>query len=94
MSDDVVTAGGGLEAERQAALERVDRGELLTADELAAIFRMARRTFNTHLATGEWDRFRVTPQIGRPLFSGVLVRKYLAGEPLYEPTFGRKRGAR
>jgi hypothetical protein len=83
-----------LEARRQEALARVDRGELLTPDEMAAIFRMSRPTFNTHLGAGEFDAFRVTPQIGRPLFSGVIVRKYLAGEPLYEPTFGRKRGAR
>jgi hypothetical protein len=83
-----------LEASRQAALARVERGELLTPDEMAAIFRMSRPTFNTHLGAGAFDQFRARPQIGRPLFSGVIVRKYLAGEPLYEPTFGRKRGTR
>jgi hypothetical protein len=94
MAEDVITAGCDPEARRLEALARVERGELLTPDEMAAIFRMSRPTFKTHLGAGEFDAFRATPHIGRPLFSGVVVRKYLAGEPLYAPTFGRKRGTR
>lgn len=76
------------------ARARIARGDALTSDEFAAVLRMHRSTFARHLAAGAFDKFRLAPQIGRPLFSGVLVQRYLAGDPLYVPTFGAKRGRR
>lgn len=37
------------------------------------------------------DAFKVHPAIGPRCFSGVLIGRYLSGEPLVIPTFGRKR---
>ncbi len=42
---------------------------------------------------GAFDFLKVTPAVGPKRFSGVLIARYLCGEPLYIPTFGRK-GAR
>jgi len=78
----------------EAALGRARRGELLTSEDMCVIWHMSRSTFAAHLARGAFDKFRVVPTIGRPLFSGVLVQKFLNGDPLYVPTFGRKRGVR
>ena len=40
-----------------------------------------------------FDAFRVTPAIGSKCFSGIKVHRYISGDPIYEPTFGRKRRA-
>lgn len=40
------------------------------------------------------DIFKVHPPIGPRCFSGVLIGRYLSGEPLVIPTFGRKRAGR
>lgn len=37
------------------------------------------------------DAFKVHPAIGPRCFSGVLIGRYLSGEPLVIPSFGRKR---
>ena len=87
---------GAPDAFRIAAVARAYRGELLSDREMAAIWRMSLATFRTHLGRGEFNAFRVDPQIGgRPLFRGSIVARHLTGQPLYEPTFGarRKRGA-
>jgi hypothetical protein len=81
-------------AEMRAVLARAEAGALLTCDEMALIWRMSARTFRRHLAAGAFDRFKVAPIGGRDLFSGELVTRYRRLEPLYVPTFGRKRGAR
>jgi len=94
MSEDANVATVPDAERRLATLARAQHGEALDSAELALILRMSRSTFARHLAAGAFDKFRLTPQIGRPLFSGVLVARYLAGDPLYVPTFGRRRGAR
>jgi hypothetical protein len=94
MSEDANVATVPDTERRLATLARVQHGEALDSAELALILRMSRSTFARHLAAGAFDKFRLAPQIGRPLFSGVLVARYLAGDPLYVPTFGRRRGAR
>lgn len=40
---------------------------------------------------GAFDLFKVHPAIGTRRFSGVLVGRYLSGEPLALPTFGRSK---
>lgn len=37
-----------------------------------------------------FDCLMVQPAIGPTRFSGVLIGRYLSGEPLYVPSFGRK----
>jgi len=41
---------------------------------------------------GEFDFLKVKPAVGPKQFSGVLIGRYLSGEPIYLPSFGRKRG--
>ncbi len=76
---------------RRDALARAAAGELLGPAEVALIFRISARQFVRKNTAREFDVFRANPPIGRRCFSGVLIHRYLAGEPLYEPTFGRKR---
>lgn len=38
-----------------------------------------------------FDFLKATPSVGPRRFSGVLIARYLCAEPLYVPTFGRKR---
>ncbi len=73
------------------ALARARAGELLTAADVAAIWHLSRDGFSWQNKRGAFDQFKVRPAIGRRIYSGVLVVRYLNGEPLYEPSFGRKR---
>jgi len=76
------------------AIARAKAGELLGPTEVAAIFRIRHSQFHKLDRTGAFDQFKVRPAIGPKCFSGVLITRYLNGEPLYEPSFGRKRAAR
>lgn len=78
----------------QAAQARAAAGELLGPTDIAAIFRIRKSRFAILNAQGAFDAFKVKPAIGPKCFSGVLVHRYLCGEPVYEPTFGRKRISR
>lgn len=75
------------------ALAQARAGELLGAGQMAAIFGIGPTQFTKLHNQGAFDLFKVKPAIGRKCFSGVLVTKYLAGESVYLPTFGRKRHA-
>lgn len=77
----------------EAALANARAGHLLGAGEMAAIFGLGLTQFAKLNKQGAFDLFKVKPAIGRKCFSGVLVMKYLAGESVYVPTFGRKRHA-
>jgi hypothetical protein len=79
------------EADRVAAIATARRGELLSAWEMAAIFGLSESRFYQRVKAGAFDAFRVKPQIGAVKFSGVLVARYLDGEPVFQPIFGRKR---
>jgi hypothetical protein len=76
------------------AMARAAAGELLGPRDMAAIFKIKYSRFNALDKQHAWDQFKVRPALGPKQYSGVLVTKYLAGEPLYAPTFGRKRAAR
>jgi hypothetical protein len=76
------------------AIERAQAGEPLSGKELAAIFRVKHAQFHNLAKVGAWDIFLLKPAIGSKRYSGVKVYRHLCGDPVYEPTFGRKRGAR
>lgn len=77
----------------RAAIDRAQAGELLGGQELAAIFRIKHAQFHKLQKAGRFDAFLVKPAIGNKCYSGVKVYRYLCGDPVYEPTFGRKRRA-
>jgi len=77
----------------RTAIERAQAGELLGAQELAAIFRVKHARFHQLAKAGAFDAFLVKPAIGNKCYSGIKVYRYLAGDPVYEPSFGRKRRA-
>lgn len=66
-------------------------GTLLGPTEMAAIFRIRHSRFHVLDRAGAFDQFKVRPAIGPKCFSGGRVTRYLAGESLLEPVFGRKR---
>jgi hypothetical protein len=74
-----------------AALARAVAGELLGPTELAAILRLRHAQFHKLAKAGAFEHFKVRPVITPKCYSGVLITRWLAGEPVYEPTFGRKR---
>jgi len=78
----------------QTAMARAAAGELLGPADIMAIWRIRYTRYWELNAQGAFDAFKVTPAIGLKCFSGVLVHRYLQGEPVYQPTFGRKRGQR
>lgn len=73
--------------EARAALARAAAGELLTAAEVAAIFHIGPTRF--HQKRHAFDLFKAKPTIGPRCYSGVLVHRYVSGEPVFEPSFGR-----
>jgi hypothetical protein len=78
-------------AEARAALAMAAAGELLGASDLAAIFRLGPSRFHQLAKRGAFDLFKTHPPIGPRCYSGVLVHRYVSGETVYEPSFGRKR---
>jgi len=82
------------DAARRDAMARAAAGELLGPTDMMAIWGLRHSRFGLLLAQGAFDAFKVKPAITPKCFSGVLVSRYLRGEAVYEPTFGRKRVAR
>lgn len=80
-------------SDRAEVLARAAAGELLGPTDIAAIWRIGRSRFTLLNRRGAFDSFKVRPAIGPRCFSGVKVHRYLSGEAVYEPTFGRKRRA-
>jgi hypothetical protein len=77
----------------RAAIERAQAGEPLGGNELAEIFRIKHAQYHKLAKAGAFDVFLLKPAIGNKRYSGVKVYRYLCGDPVYEPTFGRKRRA-
>lgn len=71
-------------------LARAKAGELLGPSDVAAIFHLGRSQFCKLNREGKWEQFKVRPAIGARCYSGVLITRYLAGEPLYLPTFDKR----
>ena len=78
----------------QQAIAKAAAGALLGPTDIAAIWRIKHARFAVLNKQGAFEQFKVRPAIGPKCFRGTLVHRYLTGEPVYEPTFGRKRAAR
>jgi len=81
------------DAGTREAIERAKAGEPLGIGEIGAIFRIKRAQSSKLAKAGAFDAFLLKPAIGNKCYSGVKVYRYLCGDPVYEPTFGRKRRA-
>jgi hypothetical protein len=79
------------EIDLRTPLERAQAGELLNAQDLAAIFKLRKSRFHELLKAGAFEEFKTKPAISNYCYSGVKVWRHLSGDPVYEPTFGRKR---
>jgi hypothetical protein len=64
---------------------------VLSAEELALLLRIGRSHFYKQAKRGVFDFLQVKPVIGPKSYSGVLVSRWLKGESVYAPSFGRKR---
>jgi hypothetical protein len=87
------TDRGDEELTAETALARAAAGELLGPSELAAILRLKKSAYHARAKAGDFDHLKTRPAIGTKCYSGVLIMRWLQGEPVYEPTFGRKRRA-
>jgi hypothetical protein len=76
---------------RETAIRVARTGAPLAAVELAAIVGIKPATFYANAKRGLYDVFKVNPPLGHRCYSGVLVCRWLDGEPLYVPTFGRRK---
>lgn len=74
----------------QAAIARAAAGQLLNLHDMAAIFGVAHTTAWRQAKRGDYDAFKAKPAIGKRIYSGTLVTRYLHGDPLYEQSFGRR----
>ena len=77
--------------DRAEALARAAAGELLTGMDIAGIWGIGPSRFHALNQQGAFDLFKVKPAIGPRCFSGAKVHRYLQGEPIEEPIFGRTR---
>lgn len=68
-----------------------DPPKLVDVHVLAAIWGVSVSQIYRRIRRNEFARFKVQPAIGPKCFSGILLARYLKGEPLFEPSFGRKR---
>lgn len=66
---------------------------LLGPTEMQAILRINKSMFHRREQRGEFDQLKTSPAIGPKCYSGVLVARWLKGEPLYVPSFGRRKSA-
>jgi hypothetical protein len=74
-----------------AALARAQAGELLGPVDMMAIFHLSSSAYYRHKARGDFNHLMVRGHaVGTHCYSGVLVHRYVSGEAVYEPTFGRR----
>jgi hypothetical protein len=72
------------------AIERAKAGVPLSGKELGEIFRIKHAQFHNLAKVGAFDLFLLKPPIGSKRYSGVKVYRHLCGDPVYEPTVGRR----
>lgn len=65
-------------------------GGLLGPVDIQIIFGIKHSRFAVLNKAGAFDFLKVSPAVGPKCFSGVKVMRYLAAEPVYAPSFGRK----
>jgi len=66
---------------------------LIGADVMAHVFQIGVSQFYKNEQRGLYDIFKVDPPLGPKRFSGIKLARYVKGEPLYIPTFGRRKHA-
>jgi len=76
--------------DRAEVLARAAAGELLGPRDIAALCGIGHSRFAVLNAQGAFDFLKVSPAIGPRCFSGFKVHRYVQGEPLDRPVFGRK----
>jgi hypothetical protein len=81
-------------ADARLAIERAKAGLPLSGKEVGDIFRVKHAQSHNLAKAGAYDAFLLKFPVGNKRYSGVKVYRYLCGDPVYEPTFGRKRNAR
>lgn len=64
---------------------------LVGPDLMQRLFQVGHSRFARLNREGAYDFLKVTPAVGPKCFSGVLIARYLCQEPIYLPSFGRKR---
>lgn len=74
---------------RELAIRLAATGAPLSGKELAVIFRLGVSQFHRRERRGEFDFLKLVPAIGPKHYSGVKVTRYLNGQPVYQPSFGR-----
>lgn len=72
---------------------------LLSAADLAAVWGVSVGHIHKQIKRGAFDFLRPTSRDGEPIsvgakqFSGILLARYLKAEPLFVPTFGRRKAS-
>jgi len=66
---------------------------LVGADVLAEVFGIGLSAVYKNAKRGLYDDLRATLPIGPRKWSGFLLARHCKGEPVYMPTFGRRRKA-
>jgi hypothetical protein len=82
--DQVAAVVDAVSRRAQAAIAKAAAGELLTRIDMQAIFNISRATYFRRYRIHAFDKFLPRPSTTtKPHhYSGVLVAKYLAGEPI------------
>lgn len=76
---------------RETAIALARTGAVLTGKELRIILRVKPSTFFYHQARGHYDKLKVKTSLGGlQIYSGALIAKWLDGDPVYAPVFGRR----
>jgi hypothetical protein len=78
---------------RQLAVEHARTGALISPDEMALIFHYRPSRFYQLNREGAFNAFKVIPAIGARCFSGTLVTRYLAGDPVFASVMSRRTSA-
>jgi hypothetical protein len=75
---------------REAAIALARSGAPMTGQELRLILGIQPSTFFYHQSHGHYDKLLLKFAAGLKKYSGVLVSRWLDGDPVFTPTFGRK----
>lgn len=91
LGDDGHELGQLTDQPRLTVQEALNLPALLSVRELAPLWGVSISQMHFLNRRCALDIFKVHPAIGPRQFSGVLIGRYLSGEPLVIPSFGRKR---
>lgn len=78
---------------RADALRLAAAGLPLNVNDLAAILQIGKSACYRNAKVGTYDFLKLVPSVGPRCYSGVKVQRWLNGEPVEQPSFGRRRSA-